>query len=162
MAGAGAHGSDQQSPSAGEEAGGEDGTDAELDRALGDLDGDILDKRIAAQDRAKDPREQTGGRNATEANADDGGKPNRRTIASTVPNTPPVPRPETPDTPDARDEDVVARQLCEAFKNEKDPKLRAALWEEYKSYVSGLPGRKAKKMSNCAPTKGRPVVNSKR
>jgi hypothetical protein len=32
------------------------------------------------------------------------------------------------------DEDKVARQLCEAATEEKDPFLRAALWNEYNEY----------------------------
>jgi hypothetical protein len=32
------------------------------------------------------------------------------------------------------DDDKVARQLCEAATEEKDPFLRAALWNEYNEY----------------------------
>ena len=166
VASAGVPGSDQQSPDAEEE----DGGDTELERALDDLDGGILDKRIAAQDRAKDPREQAGSRSRTDEEdeatqtdaSNDDGSPGRQIIASTVPDTPPLPSPETPDMPDARDEDVVARQLREAAMAEKNPQLRAALWEEYERYVSGLGGRKAKKAkrtSNYAPPEGRPIVH---
>ena len=135
------------------------GKAAELERALGDLDGHILDKRIAAQDRAKSPSEATPGSpkgeddGAAEPGADgEGGgvAPGRRSVASTMPNTPPLPRPETPDLPDARDDDVVARQIREAAMAEKNPELRAALWDEYERYVSGLPGRRAKRKSNTA------------
>ena len=148
-------GTDRQSPD-GEDEG---GAGAELERALDDLDGDILNKRIAAQDHAKDPREQASGGGQADAdnagqpgtNDDSGGAaPGRRTIASTMPSAPPLPGPETPDMPDARDEDVVARQLREAAMAEKNPQLRAALWEEYERYVSGLRGRRAKRASNYA------------
>ena len=156
VAGAGMPGAD---PS--EEA---DGKAAELERALGDLDGQILDKRIAAGDRAKSPNEAASGSPTGEdgdaaqpgADGEGGGvAPGRRSVASTMPNTPPLPRPETPDLPDARDDDVVARQIREAAMAEKDPELRAALWEEYERYVSGLPGRRGKKASNTASTSGR-------
>lgn len=39
-------------------------------------------------------------------------------------------------TPDGKDDDVVARQLREAAAAEKDPELRAKLWEEYRKYKS--------------------------
>lgn len=51
--------------------------------------------------------------------------------ASTGPRFPP---PEG--TPDGKDDDVVARQLREAAETEKDPELRARLWEEYRKYKS--------------------------
>lgn len=38
------------------------------------------------------------------------------------------------DIPDARDDDIVARQLREAAQMEKDPELRAKLWDEYRKY----------------------------
>ena len=136
------------------------GGNNELERVLGDLDGDILDKRIAAGDRAEDPTKpaesgQSGqdGDDARSGTDDDSGgaAPGRRTIAQTMPKSPPLPRPETPDLPDARDEDVVARQICEAAMNEKNPQLRAALLEEYERYVAGLRGRRATRAGNCAP-----------
>jgi hypothetical protein len=33
-----------------------------------------------------------------------------------------------------KDQDKVARQLCEAATEEQDPFLRAALWDEYNEY----------------------------
>lgn len=46
--------------------------------------------------------------------------------------------PPPPDDPEpiegCEDEDKVARQLCEAATEEKDPFLRAALWDEYNEY----------------------------
>lgn len=36
--------------------------------------------------------------------------------------------------PTGVDDDVVARQLREAAETEKDPELRARLWEEYRKY----------------------------
>ncbi len=38
------------------------------------------------------------------------------------------------DIPDGRDDDIVARQLREAAQMEKDPALRAKLWDEYRKY----------------------------
>lgn len=42
------------------------------------------------------------------------------------------------DLPDASGDDVVARQLREAAERERDPALRARLWEEYRRYRSGI------------------------
>jgi hypothetical protein len=36
--------------------------------------------------------------------------------------------------PEEQDDDIVARQLREAAENEKDPELRAKLWEKYREY----------------------------
>jgi len=47
------------------------------------------------------------------------------------PNTVPA------DIPDGSDDDIVARQLREAAMKEKDPELRARLWEEYRQYKKG-------------------------
>jgi hypothetical protein len=41
------------------------------------------------------------------------------------------------DIPDGSDDDIVARQLREAAMKEKDPELRARLWEEYRQYKKG-------------------------
>lgn len=38
--------------------------------------------------------------------------------------------------PTGVDDDVVARQLREAAETEKDPELRARLWDEYRKYKS--------------------------
>lgn len=38
------------------------------------------------------------------------------------------------DIPDGHDDDIVARQIREAAMKEKDPKLRAKLWDEYRKY----------------------------
>jgi hypothetical protein len=47
----------------------------------------------------------------------------------------PAPRYPAPDgTPAGTDDDVVAKQLREAAETEKDPQLRAKLWEEYRKY----------------------------
>jgi hypothetical protein len=42
------------------------------------------------------------------------------------------------DVGDGRDDDIVARQLREAAMNEKDPVLREKLWEEYRTYKTGV------------------------
>jgi hypothetical protein len=41
------------------------------------------------------------------------------------------------DIPDGSDDDVVARQLREAAEAERDPELRARLWDEYRRYKRG-------------------------
>ncbi len=49
----------------------------------------------------------------------------------------PGPAPKYPapaGTPEGVDDDVVAKQLREAAETEKDPALRAKLWEEYNKY----------------------------
>lgn len=42
------------------------------------------------------------------------------------------------DLPDPSGDDVVARQLREAAEAERDPALRARLWEEYRRYRGGI------------------------
>jgi hypothetical protein len=42
--------------------------------------------------------------------------------------------PIPPDVGDGSDDDVVAHQLREAAMKEKDPDLRAKLWDEYREY----------------------------
>ncbi|MFT7218898.1 MAG: hypothetical protein ACI8Z1_000511 [Candidatus Azotimanducaceae bacterium] len=42
------------------------------------------------------------------------------------------------DIPDPQGDDIVAKQLREAASSEKDPALRAKLWEEYRKYRAGL------------------------
>lgn len=42
------------------------------------------------------------------------------------------------DLPDPSGDDVVARQLREAAEAERDPELRARLWEEYRRYRGGI------------------------
>lgn len=50
-------------------------------------------------------------------------------------NPNPGPRfPAPAGTPDGANDDVVAKQLREAAESEKDPELRAKLWEEYRKY----------------------------
>ena len=46
---------------------------------------------------------------------------------------PPVPS----DVDDGQDDDIIARQLREAAQKERDPELRAKLWEEYRKYKKG-------------------------
>ena len=47
-------------------------------------------------------------------------------------------RPEIPpDIPSAESDDIIARQLREAAMKEKDPELRAKLWDEYRKYKKG-------------------------
>jgi hypothetical protein len=46
------------------------------------------------------------------------------------------------DIPDGTDDDVVARQIREAAMKERDPELRAKLWDEYRKYVNGTARKK--------------------
>ncbi|MFZ1834317.1 MAG: hypothetical protein WAU27_15980, partial [Pseudomonadales bacterium] len=46
-----------------------------------------------------------------------------------------------PDIRDGSDDDVVARQIREAAMKEKDPELRAKLWDEYRKYVNTAKGK---------------------
>ena len=41
------------------------------------------------------------------------------------------------DVGNGQDDDIIARQLREAAQKEKDPKLRAKLWDEYRKYKKG-------------------------
>jgi hypothetical protein len=45
------------------------------------------------------------------------------------------------DVGDGSDDDIVARQLREAAMEEDDPELREKLWDEYRSYKSGIAKR---------------------
>ncbi len=45
-----------------------------------------------------------------------------------------------PDVGDGHDDDIVARQLREAAQNERNPKLREKLWDEYRAYKRGTGG----------------------
>jgi len=117
---------------AGTETGGSQGDgDSQVDalkRALGELDGEILDERITAVGSQRRPE-------GTASDAQGNDVPAPPTAEPDV-SQPPIPLP--PDQPDARDDDVVARQLREAAMAETDPELREQLWEEYRRYKSGL------------------------
>ena len=122
----------------------------ELARALEDLDGEILDERLAAgrpdavtsgaiASTTGGGVQQADGKIGQGTSQSGGGDmPGRRSVASRPPATPNPPLPARPDTPDAKDDDVVARQLREAAMAEKDPELRERLWEEYERYKAGL------------------------
>ena len=131
-AGAPAAGTGQDEDAEGAEAdGSEGGGDAQIDalaRALGELDGEILDERVSAA--------ATPGRSGGAGNEPKGNAVPAPPIAE--PSVPQPPTPLPPDQPDARDDDVVARQLREAAMAETDPELREQLWEEYRRYKSGL------------------------
>jgi hypothetical protein len=45
--------------------------------------------------------------------------------------------PAPSDVDDGQDDDIIARQLREAAQKERDPELRAKLWEEYRKYKKG-------------------------
>ena len=98
-----------------------------LERALEELDGEILDDRVTTV--ASQPRSRRG-------SAAEGSTIPAPPAAEPTGTQPPLPLP--PDQPDARDDDVVARQIREAAMAETDPELREQLWEEYRRYKSGL------------------------
>lgn len=100
-----------------------------LERALGELDGEILDERIATTAGQSAPSTVTG-----EAPGNDVPAPPR--AEPELAQAPGAPLP--PDRPDARDDDVVARQLREAAMAATDPELAEKLWEEYRRYKDGL------------------------
>lgn len=98
-----------------------------LERALEELDGEILDERVTTV--GSQPRPSRG-------SAAEGSTVPAPPVAEPTGSQPPLPLP--PDQPDARDDDVVARQIREAAMAETDPELREQLWEEYRRYKSGL------------------------
>ena len=141
------------------------GAGSELERALEDLDGEILAERIKSQRADKTVAAQSGGTATNDGrgaagsgaagsgaagsgaassgagsgatpSAESGAAPSRGTIASATPKAPRPPLPTPPDTPDAKDNCVVARQIREAAMAETDPTLRNALWKEYERYKS--------------------------
>ena len=127
-------GEGQGQGNAGADSGGVDeGGDGQVDalaRALGELDGEILDERMGTVDAAPGV-----GSSGGEIEGEGAAVP-APPVAE--PEIAPAPTPIPPDTPDARDDDVVARQLREAAMAETDPELREQLWEEYRRYKSGL------------------------
>ncbi len=131
-----AGGNGDMTATTGSESAGSKSGDGELARALEDFDGDILDERLPAAERAGITRaEQTGGGASSKDKAERGASP--RAPAMALPGSR-TPNPPAPDLPDARDDDVVARQIREAAMAEPDPELREALWKEYKRYKAGL------------------------
>ena len=145
----GASGSAGDSDEAGSEGdataggGGEDDADGELNDALEDFDGTILEEReVIAQRRREGAGEGAGstGPAGTTTGAVAGGRTTTAAYVPPVRNAPTAPPAGSPrtsnieDEPDARDDDVVARQLREAAQNETDPELKEKLWEEYRRY----------------------------
>ncbi|MCE2406196.1 MAG: hypothetical protein J4G19_01655 [Pseudomonadales bacterium] len=146
-------------PEPSDEGGAEEDAKSEADKALeetlADIDGSIMSDR---EEHAEKINEQAGGEalpgDAVLADADQGdpGGQQRSAAGGTsrehIPNVnhpdrrsqPPDPdragiRIGEADMPDAKDDDVVARQLREAALAEKDPELRAALWDELRRYL---------------------------
>ena len=124
--------------------------DEELERTLGGLDGEILAERNSEIEKANDRAVASGLPDMTGEETDEVGgdatvsggtatAPNEVRVqveaGSTTPGNLPTVVRAAVDTPDARDEDVIARQLREAALAEKDPELRASLWEEYERYT---------------------------
>ena len=137
-------------PGEGDGAGRGDGDaqcDNPMETVLGDLDGDIMDRRNEAKDRGN-----SDGSNQEIPGAEDGGiEPGRdgNVPGSQLPDADqeaaagPTPAPSAgpmsnPDKakPDAKDDDIIARQLREAAEAEEDPELKQKLWEEYNRYKS--------------------------
>ena len=125
----------------------------EMQEVLGDLDGEIMNERNAANTRANDEVAEAGSfeteTGETESGIQDGDTDGDDTAedseqrAGTGAGEQDEPLlPETQqgvaDTPDATDKNVVARQLKEAAIAEEDPELKEKLWEEYEAYVDGL------------------------
>ncbi|MCP3866673.1 MAG: hypothetical protein GY703_00960 [Gammaproteobacteria bacterium] len=71
----------------------------------------------------------------SEGNAGGDSQEQNRVASAGGPQQPNSGRPPA-DIPDGSDDDVVARQLREAAQKERDPKLQAKLWEEYRRYKS--------------------------
>ena len=128
------------------------GEDA-MQEVLGDLDGEIMNERNAANTRANDEIAEAG---SFETETDepesgvldgdtDGGdetadEEQQAGTGAGEQDEPLLPesRQGVADTPDATDKSVVARQLKEAALAEEDPELKKKLWEEYENYVDGL------------------------
>lgn len=141
--------------------------DRELERALGDFDGEILAEQEALARAGGGPAADAGSRTADSSDAagsgegagsgprvisrnifdddDDGadGAVASRGMVGRGPMHPGLSEEEiaerTPeDVGDGRDDDIVARQLREAAINESDPELREKLWEEYRDYRASI------------------------
>lgn len=66
------------------------------------------------------------------ANVTDGSTPSQGGLLGSGKNS------ETPiDVPNGEDDDIIARQIREAAINEKDPRLKVKLWDEYRKYKGG-------------------------
>ncbi len=102
-----------------------------LARALGELDGEILEERSGPVGNVA----TSSGQSPANPSAEGAPVPSP---PMAEPQIAQAPTPIPPDRPDARDDDVVARQLREAAMAETDPDLREDLWEEYRRYKAGL------------------------
>lgn len=128
------------------------GEDA-MQEVLGDLDGEIMNERNAANTRANDEIAEAGsfetetgeiesgvqdgdteGNDATTDDEQQAGTGSGEQDEPLLPDT----QDGVDDTPDATDKNVVARQLKEAALAEEDPELKEKLWEEYEEYRDGL------------------------
>lgn len=73
-----------------------------------------------------------GGNMGNKANATDRSAPSQGGLLGSGKNS------ETPiDVPNGEDDDIIARQIREAAINEKDPRLKVKLWDEYRKYKGG-------------------------
>jgi hypothetical protein len=135
------------SPNGGDPGGGMPGQspgDAELEEALGSIDGEILAERAVIESRSNEnpnnPGVPAGGGAGGQGSQNDG-QASSPVLAPTNRTAPPPPQPGRSnsdvvpdDLPDAKDDDIIARQLREAAMQETDPELREKLWEEYRRY----------------------------
>jgi len=125
-------------------SGGEGGSDAELEGALKDFDGEILAERDIIRSSSGSG---SGLELPTEEEGTDGGPGGDSQVGGPLPPKraiPPAPAPPRrgseaipDDIPDANDDDIIARHLREAAMQEEDPVLKHKLWEEYRKYKKG-------------------------
>ena len=158
--------SNQLEPQAGDTEEGGSGDEEEVDsttasgsgedamqEVLGDLDGEIMNERNAANTRANDEVAAEGSFETETGEMDSGVQEGETDGGDTVSDDdqqtatgegeqdePLLPETQqgVADTPDATDKNVVARQLKEAALAEEDPELKEKLWDEYEAYVDGL------------------------
>ncbi|MXZ45304.1 MAG: hypothetical protein F4Z01_10110 [Gammaproteobacteria bacterium] len=152
---AGDSGEEGNADEEGDESDSEGGTgEDEMQQVLGDLDGEILSERNAANERVNDELagavsletgegEEMGTGEIDDVEAGDVAsedEQNQGTGGGEDEEEADFPEPQesAKDTPDARDEQVIARQMKEAALAEEDPELKKKLWDEYEKYVDGL------------------------
>lgn len=125
--------------------------DRRFDLALGDFDERLARERVEIEEQQQAAGAAGGnGENVGEGESEGGGglagqtpeevdgEVSAASVGGTggrgAPNTVARKYPAPADVPSGQDDDVVARQLREAAETEKDPELRAKLWEEYRKY----------------------------
>ena len=129
--------------------------DKELDESLVIFEGEILGARQAIIDSAPPPVTNDsipgnvvlggasvgdddpvfdGEMNSAEVEIQQGRMPEGKEVDVASTSATPIPE----DIPNPQGDDIVAQQLREAAIAERDPDLKAKLWEEYKRYRAGL------------------------